>query len=118
MKKELANKKFILKQLITYEDTKGIYHSADKQLLNTKEPQSAIQLYKTAVKALKQVNIKPSKQIKDELYRQIQSLQNQQQELYKKHKNCKKNQKQDRIIDRNLTQISTKITDMLSNRER
>ncbi|MBF2588069.1 relaxase/mobilization nuclease domain-containing protein [Listeria marthii] len=105
IEKELANKKFILKQLITYEDTKGIYHSADKQLLNTKEPQSAIQLYKTAVKALKQVNIKPSKQIKDELYRHVQFLQNLQEQLYKKHKDCKIIQKQDWIIEQNLMEV-------------
>lgn len=101
IEKELANKKFILKQLITYEDTKGIYHSADKQLLNTKEPQSD----KTAVKTLKQVNIKPSKQIKDELYRQVQFLQNLQEQLYKKHKEYKIIQKQDWIIEQNLMQV-------------
>ncbi|EAA0142480.1 TPA_asm: relaxase/mobilization nuclease domain-containing protein [Listeria monocytogenes] len=101
IEKELANKKFILKQLIIYEDTKEIYHSADKQMLNSNEHR----LYKTAVKAIKQANIKPSKQMKYKLHREVQALQNRREELYEKHKECKKTQKQDRIIEQNLTQV-------------
>ncbi|WP_270994296.1 hypothetical protein [Listeria seeligeri] len=102
---KLVNTQFISKQLDIYENTKGMYHSTDKQLLNSNEQESVIQLYKTAVKALKQANVKPSKQIKHELHRQVQSLQNQQEQLYEKHKECKKIQKQDRIIEQNLMQL-------------
>ncbi|MBC2047190.1 relaxase/mobilization nuclease domain-containing protein [Listeria booriae] len=102
---KLANTQFILKQLDIYESTKGVYHSTDKQMLNSSEQESAIRLYKTAVKALKQANVKPSKQIKHELHRQVKSLKNRREELYKKHKECKKVQKQDRIIEQNLIQV-------------
>ncbi|CUL14995.1 hypothetical protein EZ544_01355 [Listeria monocytogenes] len=105
VEKKLANTQFILKQLIIYEDTKGIYHSADKQILNFKEQEPTIRLYKTAIKALKQANMKPSRQVKDEIYRQVQFLENKRQELYKKHKECKKVQKQDQIIEQNLMQV-------------
>ncbi|MBC1606032.1 relaxase/mobilization nuclease domain-containing protein [Listeria rocourtiae] len=98
--KELANKQFVLKQLIIYEDTKGIYHSADKQVLNPKEQQSAIQLYKTAVKALKQANMKLSRQVKDELYRQVQFLENKRQELYKKYKSARKPKNKIELLNR------------------
>ncbi|EFS00563.1 type IV secretory pathway protein VirD2 [Listeria seeligeri FSL N1-067] len=102
---KIANTQFILKQLNIYENTKGMYHSTDKQLLNSNEQESAIQLYKTAVKALKKANVKPSKQIKHELHRQAQALQSRREELYEKHKECKKVQKQDRIIEQNLMQV-------------
>ncbi|WP_181249212.1 relaxase/mobilization nuclease domain-containing protein [Listeria seeligeri] len=112
---KLGNTQFILKQLDIYENTKGMYHSTDKQLLNSNEQESAIQLYKTAVKMLKQANVEPSKQIKHELHRQAQSLQNQREQLYEKHKECKKIQKQDRIIEQNLMRVfklnHTKDTD-------
>lgn len=82
---------------------------------NSNEQESAILLNKTAVKALKQANIKPSRQIKNELYRQVQSLQNQREQLYRKYKKYKKIQKQDQIIEQNLTQVlklnHTKILD-------
>ncbi|MBC2162707.1 relaxase/mobilization nuclease domain-containing protein [Listeria booriae] len=102
---KLANTQFILKQLNIYENTKGMYHSMDKQLLNSSEQESATRLYKTAVKALKQSNVKPSKQIKHELDRQVQSLQNRGEQLYEKYKECKKIQKQDKIIEQNLMQV-------------
>lgn len=94
-----------MKQLDIYENTKGIYHSADKQILKSDKQESAIRLYKNAMKTLKQANMKPSRQVKDELYRQVQFLENKRQELYKKNKECKKVQKQDRIIDQNLMQV-------------
>ncbi|MBC6165039.1 relaxase/mobilization nuclease domain-containing protein [Listeria booriae] len=118
VEKKLANKQLNLEQLIIYEDTKGIYQSADKQMMNSKEQESAIRLYKTAVNTLKQVNMKPSKQLKDELYRQVQFLENKRQELYKKHKECKKTQKQDRIIEQNLTQVFKLNHTKTSDRER
>ncbi|MBC2077869.1 relaxase/mobilization nuclease domain-containing protein [Listeria booriae] len=102
VEKELANKQFVLKQLIIYENKKGIYHSADKQIMNFKEQD---RLYKTTVKALKQANVKPSKQIKYEIHQQVKYLQNQREQLYEKHKEYQKVQKQDRIIEQNLTQI-------------
>ncbi|MBC2171552.1 relaxase/mobilization nuclease domain-containing protein [Listeria booriae] len=112
---KLANTQFILKQLDIYENTKGIYHSADKQILKSDKQESAIRLYKNAVKALKQTDIKPSKHVKDNLYQQLQSLKNQQEQLYEKNKECKKIQKQDRIIEQNLMQVfklnHTKNTD-------
>ncbi|MBC2196611.1 relaxase/mobilization nuclease domain-containing protein [Listeria booriae] len=112
VEKKLANTQFILKQLNIYENTKGMYHSTDKQMLNSNEHH---RLYKTAVKALKQANIKPSKQIKYELHQQVQSLQSRRKQLYEKHKECKKVQKQDRIIEQNLMQVfklnHTKNTD-------
>ncbi len=43
---KLASTQFILKQLDIYENTKGIYHSVDKQMLNSSEHR----LYKTAFK--------------------------------------------------------------------
>ncbi|EAH3823929.1 hypothetical protein D5006_14605, partial [Listeria monocytogenes] len=79
-----------------------MYHSTDKQMLNSNEHH---RLYKTAVKALKQANIKPSKQIKYELHQQVQSLQSRRKQLYEEHKECKKVQKQDRIIEQNLIQL-------------
>lgn len=115
---KLANTQFILKQLNIYENTKGMYHSTGKKILNSNEQESAIQLYKTAVKALKQANVKPNKQIKYELHRQVQALQNRQEELYEKHKEYKKIQKQDRIIEQNLMQLSERITNKLLNKER
>ncbi|MBC2334522.1 relaxase/mobilization nuclease domain-containing protein [Listeria welshimeri] len=102
---KLANTQFILKQLDIYENTKGIYHSANKKILKSDKQESAILLYKNAVSALKQANMKPSKQIKDELYRQVQFLQNQLEQLYKKHKDCKLTQKQDSIIEQNLKRV-------------
>ncbi|CAM4070325.1 relaxase/mobilization nuclease domain-containing protein [Listeria booriae] len=118
IEKELANKQFILKQLIIYENTKRIYRSAGKQIMNSKEQESAIRLYKTAINSLKQVNMKPSKQVKDELYRQVQFLENKRQELYKKHKECKETQKQERIIEQNLTQVFKLNHTKTPNRER
>ncbi|MBC1649274.1 relaxase/mobilization nuclease domain-containing protein [Listeria booriae] len=118
IEKELANKQFILKQLDIYENTKGIYHSADKQILKSDKQESAIRLYKNAIKALKQANMKPSRQVKDELYRQVQFLENKRQELYKKHKECKETQKQERIIEQNLTQVFKLNHTKTPNRER
>lgn len=63
-----------MKQLIIYEDTKGIYQSMDKLILNSNEQESTIRLYKTAVKALKQANMKPSKQVRINLHQQRHSL--------------------------------------------
>ncbi|EIR9711967.1 relaxase/mobilization nuclease domain-containing protein [Listeria innocua] len=102
---KLANIQFILKQLDIYENTKERYHSTDKQILKSDEQESAIRLYKNAVKVLKQTNMKPSKQVVTELRHQLHSLVEKKQCLNEKYKELRKIQKQDYIIEQNLKQL-------------
>lgn len=115
--KELAHTKAMLKQLTIYEDTKANMSKTPKNKRQTSEYQSATLLFKIASNALKEARMTPNKQIKANLYQQVQMLKKKQKDLYKEQKVLKQMQREYHIIEQNLTQFLTPTTTKSLDRE-